>query len=81
MRASKYDVEYYVPGKKRRVAGSTKATSDFLTMVHNQYPSYTISQLYALVIDRSKYIKFPEAIEVLEKHLKAGYSDYVPKWR
>ena len=40
-----------------------------------------ISQLYALVIDRSKYIKFPEAIEVLEKHLKAGYSDYVPKWR
>lgn len=80
MRASKYDVEYYVPGKKRRVAGSTKATSDFLTMVHNQYPSYTISQLYALVIDHSKYIKFPEAIEVLEKYLKARYSDHVPKW-
>ena len=32
MRASKYDVEYYVPGKKRRVAGSTKATSDFSTL-------------------------------------------------
>lgn len=81
MKNAKYDVEYYVPGKKRRVAGSTKATSDFLTMMYNQYPSYTISQLYALAIDRSKYIKFPEAIEVLEKHLKAGYGDHVPEWR
>jgi len=28
------DVEYYVPGRKRRIAGSTKAASDFLAIVH-----------------------------------------------
>lgn len=26
------DVEYFVPGRKRRVAGSTKAVSDFLSL-------------------------------------------------
>lgn len=39
------DVEYYVPGGKRRIAGSTKATSDFLTLVHLDHPDATIFQL------------------------------------
>lgn len=35
-------VEYYVRGRKRRIAGSTKATSDFLALVHSEHPAATI---------------------------------------
>ncbi len=28
------DVEYYAPGRKRRVAGSTASTNAFLVIVH-----------------------------------------------
>ena len=31
--------------------------------------------------DRSKYVFSPEAIEVLDAHIKAGYGDHVPDWR
>ena len=75
------DVEYYVPGRKRRIAGSTKATSDFLAMLHETYPTLTIAQLREVITDRSKYIIFPEAIEVLDAHIEAGYGDRVPGWR
>ena len=34
------DVEYRVPGRKSRVAGSTKATSDFLAAVHEEHPAH-----------------------------------------
>ena len=47
------DVEYHVAGRKRRVAGSNEAISDFLAMVHNDYPSLTVSQLRALITDRN----------------------------
>ena len=42
-----HDVEFYVrTGKRKRpVAGSTKATSDFLAVVHKAHPGYTIRQL------------------------------------
>lgn len=50
------DVEYYVPGRKRRVAGSTKATSDLLAMVHETYPTFTITQLREVMTDRSKCV-------------------------
>ncbi len=36
------DVEYHVPGKKRPVAGSTVATSDFLAVVHDLHPVATV---------------------------------------
>ena len=60
------DVEYYVRGRKRRIAGSTKATSDFLALVHSEHPTATISQLREIITDRTQYILCPEALEVLE---------------
>lgn len=75
------DVEYFVPGRKRRVAGSTKATNDLLVMVHETYPTFTIAQLREIMSDRRKYVIFPEALEVLDAHIKLGYGDCVPDWR
>ncbi|WP_417342052.1 hypothetical protein [Evtepia gabavorous] len=75
------DVEYFVPGRKRRVAGSTKAVSDFLSIVHEDYPTFTIKQIRELISDRTRYITDPEAIEVLDAYIKAGYGDHVPNWR
>jgi hypothetical protein len=72
------DVEYHVPGRKRRVAGSTVATSDFLAMVHNDYPSLTVSQLRALITDREHYVLNPEAVSVLDSYIALGYGDHVP---
>ncbi len=75
------DVEYYVPGRKRRVAGSTKATSDFLAIVHLDNPTATISQLREIITDKSKYIISPDAVAVLDAHIKAGCGDHIPNWR
>lgn len=77
------DVEFYAhnPKRKRRIAGSTKATNDFLVMVHNDYPNYTIGQLKKLITDETKYILFPEAVEVLDAYIKIGEKDLIPKWR
>lgn len=75
------NVEYYVPGRKRRVAGSTKATSDFLAVVHEMNPTATIAQLYELITDKTRYLRNPEAIAVLESHITAGYGNRVPNWR
>lgn len=75
------DIEYYVPGRKRPIAGSTRATYDFLVVVHENNPTLTIKQLCELITDRSKYIFQPEAMEVLNAYIKAGYGDCVPTWR
>ncbi len=75
------DVEYYVSGRKRRVSSSTKAVSDFLAIVHEENPTFTIRQLRDLLTDRSRYIPDHEAIGVLDAHIKAGYGDHVPNWR
>lgn len=74
------DVEYYVPGRKRRVAGSTKAVSDFLAIVHNDNPTFTIRELRELITDQSRYIIDQEAVEVLDAHIKAGYGEVIPEW-
>lgn len=74
-------VEYYVPGRKRRVAGSTQATSDFLAMIHQEHPSATISQLREMVADKSKCVIEPAALAVLDAHIKAGYGAHIPDWR
>lgn len=58
-----------------------KATSDFLECLHEENRMLTIAQLRELITDRSKYIYEPEAVEVLDAYIKAGYGDYVPEWR
>ena len=75
------DVEYFVSGRKKRIAGSTKAVSDFLACVHEENPEMTITQLRERITDRSKYIYDPEAVEVLDAHIKAGYGNCVPMWK
>ena len=75
------DVEYFAPNRKKRIAGSTKATSDFLVIVHEKNPAFTIRQLRELITDRTKYILFPEAVEVLDAYIKKGYGDIIPDWR
>lgn len=75
------DVEYYVPGRKRRVAGSTAATSQFLAIVHEENPTATVAELLSIITDRSQYLRNPEAVAVLEAHTAAGYGNYVPAWR
>ena len=75
------DVEYFVPGRKRRIAGSTVATRDFLAIVHEEHPTATIAQLRAIITDKTQYIRNPEAVEVLAVHIAAGYGDRIPDWR
>lgn len=80
-RLPKYDVEYRVPGQKRPVSGSTKATSDFLAIVHEDHPGATITELRDMISDRGQFIPDPEALRVLDDHIKAGYGNRVPNWR
>lgn len=75
------DVEYYVKGRKRRIAGSTVATNDFLVLVHEQNPNATIVELRDALTDRSRWLPNPEAIEVLDAYIRAGYGDHIPNWR
>lgn len=75
------DVEYFVSGRKRRIAGSTKAVSDFLALVHEENPTLTIRELRELITDKSKFIVDWEAVEVLDAHIKAGCGDCIPSWK
>lgn len=75
------DVEYYVPGRKRRIAGSTKATSDFLALVHQDHPDFTIFQLREVITNKTIFIKNTEAVSVLNAYIVAGYGDHIPNWR
>lgn len=75
------DVEYFVPGRKRRITGSTKAVSDFLAAIHKENPKLTIRQIKEIITDRTKYIFNPEAAAVLDAHIKAGYGDHIPMWK
>lgn len=78
-----YDVEYWAHrGKRKRpIAGSTKATSDFLVIVHEEHPCCTIAQLRDLLTDRTQYILEPEAVAVCDAYIKAGEGDVIPRWR
>ena len=75
------DVEYYAPGRKRRVSGSTVATSLFLTIIHEENPTLSIAQIRALISDRDLYLRNPDAEKVLDDYIAAGYGDLVPNWR
>lgn len=79
----RYDVEFYARKKKRKrpIAGSTVATNLFLVLVHEEHPDYTIRQLHELLTDKTKYIREPEAIAVLDAYIKAGDADVVLQWR
>lgn len=76
-----HDTDYCVPGRKRPVAGSTIATGHFLALVHEDNPKLSISQLRVLITDKTRFILSPEAVAVLDDHIKAGYGDLVPNWR
>lgn len=73
--------DYHVPGRKRPVAESTVATGYFLAIVHQDNPTATISQLREIITDKTKFITDPEAVSVLDAHIKAGYGDHIPNWR
>lgn len=75
------DVEYYVPGRKRRIAGSTRAVSDFLALVHEEYPNATIAQLREIITEKTRFIRNSEALVVLAAHIAAGCGGCVPDWR
>lgn len=73
-------VEFYVPGRRRRIAVSTRATSDFLVMVHRRHPAAPLAELREIITDKRKYILFPDAVSVLDAYIKAGYGALVPRW-
>lgn len=78
------DVTYYAPTKAKgeiklkKITGSTKATSDFLALVHEQYPEATIEELLEIITDKTKFILCPEAVEVLEAHVDKKLGKIVP---
>lgn len=79
------DVDFYPhrvkPGKKRRrLIGTTRATSDFLAIVHEQHPDMTIGQLRNLLLDKTQFIYEPDAVAVLDAYIKAGEKDVVPNF-
>ena len=71
---------FYVPRIKRPIAQCTVATRDFLTIIHSDHPNLTISQLRDMLTNPDEYIPAPEAVDVLDAHIKAGYGDYIPTW-
>ena len=79
------DVDFDVlkKGRKRakKVAGSTKATSDFLALIHAMHPEKTIRQIRDEITDKSKWILNPEAVSVCDAYIKNGDADVVPDWR
>lgn len=75
------DVVYYTPGRKRRVAGSTIATNAFLVLIHKENPEATIAELRCIISDRTRFIYNPDATEVLDAYIKAGYGGYIPNWK
>jgi hypothetical protein len=82
----RFDVQYYVMDRKAKygrkiVAGSTKATNDLLVIIHEEYPTFTIKQLKALLTDRTQFIYNPEAVAVLDAYIKAGHGDRIPNWK
>lgn len=80
----KGDIYYYShikPKRKTPIAYSTKATSDFLGIIHEEYPNYTIQQLYNLITDDTKFILDPEAKNVLQKYIDFGEGNIIPRFK
>ena len=67
----KGDVHWRVPGRKRPIAYSTKATSDYIVSLAEN--GGTIREI------QSQVTYSPEAIEVLQKYIDLGYGDVVAR--
>lgn len=76
------DVQFFLHTKKRKtpIYGTTKATSDFLALVHADNPEMAISQLHRLLTDETKFIREPEAIACLEAYMQKGEQNVIPNW-
>lgn len=74
------DVEYYVPWRRRRIAGSTKSIRDILVMAHEEHPEFTVTELRGVLSDTSQRIVFQEVLDVLDAYIASGYGNYVPDW-
>lgn len=71
MSKSEGDVHWMVPKRKRPIAYSTKATSDLIAVLSQDYE--TITDVYNAI----NYNQ--EAKDVLQKYIKAGYGNVVAK--
>lgn len=65
------DTEWYVPGRKSPIAYSTKAVSDAIEVMADEYPADTIREL----IQRFPY--GPDERKVLQRYVDAGYGDQI----
>ena len=78
---SNLGAEYYDTRGSRPITYSTVATMNFLALLHIEYPELTIRQLRDLITDKREYIPNPEAVAVLDAHIKKGHGDEIPAWR
>ncbi len=71
MRRSKGDVEWRVPKRKTPIAYSTKATSDLIAVLSQDYE--TITDVYnAINYDQ-------DAKEILKKYIELGYGNEIAR--
>ena len=75
------DVGWYADGKKKPIAYSTTATSHFLAIIHEMYPTATVNKIKDMLTDKNKYLPNPEALAILEAYIKAGEGEKIPRWR
>ena len=66
-----HDVEWYIPGRKTPIAYSTKAVSDMIEVMADEYPTATIREL------QEKFHYGPDEKKVLQRYIDAGYGDQV----
>lgn len=66
-----HDVQWAVPGQKMPIAYSTTATSDTISVLADENPTATISELQGLIHYN------PEAKKVLQQYIDAGYGNQV----
>ena len=66
-----HDVEWTIPGKKTPIAYSTKAVSDSIEVMADEYPTATIREL------QEKFPYGPDEKKVLQRYIDAGYGDQV----
>ena len=71
MKRSKGDVKYHIPKKKKPIAYSTKATSDLIVVLAQDYE--TISDVYNAV----NYDQ--DAKGVLKKYIDLGYGNVIAR--
>lgn len=49
-------------------------------IVCEENPTLTIQELRDLITDKTQYIYNPEAVAVLDVHIKKGYGECIPNW-